>query len=152
MSTHSTETKPYELTAEVQSPVRIDATARDVTFTLDSPPSGGGTDAGPLPVEAVLGGLAGCLNAVGHNVAADMGLDLRVVRLTLVGQLNPAKFHGEETEDRAGFQSVRASVEIDGAVTDREIEEWLGAVEARNPVIDNLRFPTDVAITVEQDV
>jgi hypothetical protein len=43
-------------------------------------------------------------------------------------------------------------VEIDGAVTDREIEEWLGAVEARNPVIDNLRFPTDVAITVEQDV
>jgi uncharacterized OsmC-like protein len=92
------------------------------------------------------------LNAVGHNVAADMGLNLRVVRLTVVGQLNPAKFHGEETVDRAGFQSIRATVEIDGDVSDAEIEEWLGAVEARNPVVDNFRFPTDVVITVDQGV
>jgi uncharacterized OsmC-like protein len=152
MSHPKSETKPYELSAETRSPVRIDATARSVCFTLDSPAEGGGEDAGPLPVEAVLGGLAGCLNAVGHNVAADMGLDLRVVRLTLVGQLNPAKFHGEETEDRAGFQSIQASVEIDGDVTEAEIQEWLNAVEARNPVLDNLRFPTDVVITVDQDV
>jgi uncharacterized OsmC-like protein len=92
------------------------------------------------------------LNAVGHNVAADMGLNLRVVRLTVVGQLNPAKFHGEETVDRAGFQSIRATVEIDGDVSDAEIEGWLGAVEARNPVLDNLRVPTDVVITVDQGV
>ncbi|MFC6723875.1 OsmC family protein [Halobium palmae] len=149
MSSRSNETKPYELTARVRSPVRIDATVRDVNFTLDSPPSGGGENAGPLPAEAILGGLAGCLNAVGHKVASEMNLSLRIERVHIVGHLNPAKFHGQETEDRAGFQSVEARVEIDSTVTDEEIDAWLREVEARNPVLDNIQFPTEVTITVE---
>lgn len=149
MSTHSTETKSYELTAEVRSPVRIDATVRDVTFTLDSPASSGGENAGPLPVETVLGALAGCLNALGHKVASEMNLDLRIRRVDIVGQLNPAKFRGQETDERAGFQRIEARVAIEGTATDEEIDAWLGAVEVRNPVLDNLSFPTEVAVTVE---
>lgn len=149
MSTYSVDTKSYELTGEVQSPVRIDATVRDVTFTLDSPASSGGENVGPLPVEAVLGALAGCLNAVGHKVASEMDLDLRISRVDVVGHLNPAKFRGQETDERAGFQRIETRVAIEGSVTDEDIEAWLGAVEARNPVLDSLLLPTEVAVTVE---
>lgn len=41
MSHPESETKSYALTAEARSRVRVDATARDVQFTLDSPPIGG---------------------------------------------------------------------------------------------------------------
>lgn len=74
---------------------------------VDEPADLGGTDAGPNPVEYVLAGYAGCLNVVGHLVAKEMGMELKKFAVEVAGDLNPARFMGQDTPERAGFQQIR---------------------------------------------
>jgi uncharacterized OsmC-like protein len=44
------------------SATHLDVSAREFTFTVDEPTKLGGSNAGPNPVEYLLGALAWCLN------------------------------------------------------------------------------------------
>lgn len=136
----------FSLRAVSESPARTRVTARSFTLLVDEPPSLGGTDAGPNPVEFLLAALAGCLNVVGHLVAKELGFSLRSLAFEIGGPLDPGRLLNLPERDRAGFKSIRAVVRVD-ADADREIlARWLRIVESRCPVSDNLGAATPLQI------
>ena len=46
------------VTATAESPTKLAVSVRDFAFVIDEPPTYGGTDAGPNPVEYLLAALA----------------------------------------------------------------------------------------------
>jgi uncharacterized OsmC-like protein len=145
----SSDVKAYSVTATGETPKRVTGEARGVRMVLDAPEASGGDDEGLLPVEAVLGALAGCLNSVGHHVATQRGLDVERIDATVEADLDVRRFRDGTDEERAGFRSVRATVTVETDASDEEVTAWLEDVRERNPVIDNLVAPTPVELAVE---
>lgn len=138
----------FKVTAESENPTKTVVRAGNFEMIIDEPKNLNGTDQGPNPVEYVLGALAGCLNVVGHVVAREMGFELNGISFELEGDLDPAKFMGKATENRAGYQEIRAKVKADSNATEEQLRIWLAAVEARCPVSDNLSRSTPVKIVL----
>ena len=145
----SADVKSYSVTATGETPKRVTVEARGVRMVLDAPEASGGDDEGLLPVEALLGALAGCLNSVGHHVAAQRGLDVKRIDATVEADLDVRRFRDGTGEERAGFRSVRATVTVETKANDEDVMAWLEEVRDRNPVIDNLVAPTPVELAVD---
>lgn len=137
----------FEVAARAETATRVRWTARQFTLHVDEPPEFGGADVGPNPVEYVLAGLLGCLNVIGHRVAAEMGMPLRGLRLAARGDLDPARFQGEPTTARAGLQSIAVEIEADTDADEATLQRWLTAVRSRCPMSDNLATSTPVQIS-----
>ncbi|MFC7046091.1 OsmC family protein [Halobacteriaceae archaeon GCM10025711] len=103
-----------------------------------------GRDAKPL--ELLLTALAGCVNSAGHQVARDMDLDIDELHVSVNAAYDPAKYLGEETDARAGFEGFDVTVDVESDADAATIDEWLAAVERRCPVSDNLQDATPVRI------
>lgn len=129
---------------------QVEAVSGDHTIVIDQPKAAGGNGAGPCPVEYVLAGFAACILNVAYVVAGERELELRSVKVRVEGDLNPARFMGKPTEDRAGFQSIRLITNIDANMTLEEKEDFLRTVEARCPVSDNLAGATPVDVILEE--
>jgi uncharacterized OsmC-like protein len=119
---------------------------RGFTFAIDQPESHGGTDAGPNPVELVLSSLAGCMNVVVHMVAAEQDVNIRGLRLTVEGDLDPSRLMGSLTDSRSGFSGIALTAEVDSDASAEEIDEVLRIAESRCPVADNLNNPTPLTL------
>jgi uncharacterized OsmC-like protein len=130
----------------------MNLTSGKFRMTIDEPPSLGGTDAGPSPIQVLLMSLAGCLNVTGHEVAKERGLALKGMKITIEGVMNPCAFIGCSFEERAGFQTIKVSVDADMAGAAREeIASWLEDTEKRCPVTDNIKADTSVAVVMVGD-
>lgn len=138
----------FKVTASSENPTKTVVRARNFEMIIDEPRNLKGTDAGPNPVEYVLGALAGCLNVVGHVVAREMGFQLRGITFELEGDLDPAKFMGKETTSRAGYSEIRVKVKPDCDLNREQLETWLHTIESRCPVSDNISNPTPVKISL----
>lgn len=136
----------FNVTAQSENPTKTVVRARDFEMIIDEPRNLKGTDHGPNPVEYILGALAGCLNVVGHLVAQELGIELRSLKFELAGDLDPAKFAGQETTSRSGYQEIRVSIHADCDATEDQMLVWLKAVEERCPVSDNLANTTPIKI------
>ena len=135
--------------AESESGTRMKVVAGKFTMTIDEPPSLGGTDAGPSPVQVLLMSLAGCLNVTGHEVARERGLALEGMRIRIEGVMNPCAFIGCSFEERAGFQKIQVTVDADMPGASREeIASWLEDTEKRCPVTDNIKADTSVEVVM----
>lgn len=88
-----------------ESAARVVATARQFQFVIDEPPSLGGEDPGPNPLEYLLAALIGWLNVVAHLTAWELGLELRNLEITATGPMNSARFFGDRTADCAGLRA-----------------------------------------------
>jgi uncharacterized OsmC-like protein len=139
----------FSVTAQSENPTKTSVEARKFEMTVDEPENAGGTNEGPNPLEYLIGGQAGCLNATGHQVADDMGLDLDGLAIEIAGEFDPAKFMGESTDNRAGFQDVSVTIEADTDADDETLQQWAEQTEERCPVTDNVQHstPTDVSVT-----
>ena len=137
------------ISGQSESPTRMSLTSGPFRMVIDEPPSLGGTDAGPSPVQVLLMALAGCLNVTGHEVAKERGLALKGMTITIEGVMNPCAFIGCSFEERAGFQAIRVTVDadIEGA-TREETAAWLDDTEKRCPVTDNIKADTRVAVVM----
>lgn len=138
----------FKVTAQSENPTKTVVRARNFEMIIDEPQNLGGTDEGPNPVEYVLGALAGCLNVVGHLVAKEMGFSLRSLSFELDGDLDPAKFSGQETASRAGYQEIRVKMKPDCDATKEQLDTWAHTVETRCPVSDNLSNVTPVRVMI----
>lgn len=138
----------FTVGAQSESPTKTVVRARNFEMIIDEPPNLGGTDDGPTPVEYVLGALAGCLTVVGHVVAKEMAFELKGVTFELSGDLDPAKFMGQSTMNRAGYQEIRVKVVPDSNASQEQLDAWLKTVESRCPVSDNLANMTPVQLTL----
>src|SRR6478609_37633 len=65
---------------------------------------------GPSPLEYILAGYAGCINAVGKLVAKEQGIVLKSLQVEITGTLSLDKYQGKVSDERAGFKSVEVVV------------------------------------------
>lgn len=115
---------------------------------IDEPKNLGGTDEGANPLELVLAALAGCYTVVGNLVAREMGFDLNGLNMKIEGEMNPARFAGKSSDERAGFKNINIKLLPDSSADKETLEKWALAVEDRCPVTDNItnRTPFNVEI------
>lgn len=126
-------------------------TSRVTPFTLDGdePPVLLGTNAGPNAVEAVLHALASCL-AVGfvYNAAA-RGIKVESLQFRMEGDLDLHAFLGLSDTIRAGYQSIKVTYRVKADAPRRQIVELCDYVQKTSPVLDIIRNPVPVTITLE---
>ena len=115
---------------------------------IDQPEAMGGTDAGPSPLEYAFVALGGCIITIAKMAANQKRINLRKVEVEVTGEINLDVLRGKDTDERAGFQSISAKVNIDADLTDEEKKEFLEEVDRRCPISDNFKYSTPVSIEV----
>jgi uncharacterized OsmC-like protein len=140
----------FGVAAESQNKTKTVVRARGFTLTIDEPESLGGADAGANPVEYLLAALCGCLTVVGHLVAGEMNMPLKGLKMEMEGDLNPDKFAGRPSQDRAGFKQVRVTLQPDAGADAETLEKWMRSIEERCPVSDNIGNATPLIFKLGQ--
>lgn len=102
----------------------------------------------PSPIEYILAGYAGCINAVGNLVAKELNIYLKSLQVSISGEINVDKFLGNPTAERAGFKSIEVVIKPDSEATSDELQNWLSIVESRCPVYDNLVNHTPIKVSL----
>src|ERR1700677_4671059 len=92
--------------------LRSETKIRQFSVTVDEPPSLGGTDAGPNPVELVLAALATCQEITYRAYATALGVPLDSVSVKLDGVLDLRGFFAVDERVRPGFTGVRGTVTL----------------------------------------
>ncbi len=135
------------VSGESENPTKMNLRAGRFKMIIDEPENMGGTNEGPSPVQVMLMALAGCLNVTGHEVAKQRGLNLRKMKISIDGEMNPCNFMGCSYDERAGFQTINVNVKPDfEQATEEEIKAWLEETESRCPVTDNIKTGTTINI------
>lgn len=142
-------TMKFDIKAHSENPTKTVVTARNFKIIVDEPKNLGGTDDGANPVEYLLAAFAGCLNVVGHLVAREMGFSLRGIEIDMEGDLDPGKFMGKDTEERAGYQEIRVTLKPDADADAETLAMWMTAVKGRCPVSDNISNATPVKVALK---
>ena len=126
-------------------------TSRAQPFVLngDEPPVLLGENHGPNAVEAVLHALASCL-AVGfiYNAAA-MGIRVESLTFKLEGDLDLHAFLGLSEQTRPGYENIRLSYRVKSDAPREKIVELCNYVQKTSPVLDIIRNPVPVTVTLE---
>lgn len=102
----------------------------------------------PSPIEYLLAGYAGCINAVGTLVAKELKIDYKSLLVDISGDIDVDKFYGRETTARAGFNKIRVAIKLEANIGKKELKNWLDIVESRCPVYDNLINPTPIEVEI----
>ncbi len=126
--------------------LRSETTIRQFKLTVDEPPTLGGTDAGPNPVELVLGALATCQEITYRAYATALGIPLESVSVKVEGDLDLRGFFAVKDGVRSGFQSVRGTVQLKSSASEAELEKLKQVVDAHCPVLDILQAPVPVKL------
>ena len=100
------------------------------------------------PVEAVLGGLAGCLTAGVAAVATNRGVQLHSVTATLQGDMDIQGILGIDPDVRPGFGGITVTYDIDADASRADIEAIVAQAQKRSAVYDVITNPTNVVVTV----
>lgn len=120
------------------------------TFDADHPEVFAAEDNGATPVEYVLVGLASCLTAGVAAVAQHRGIQLRLVKATLEGNMDIQGILGIDSEVRTGFDGINVSYEIDADASREDIEALVAQSQKRSAVYDIITNPTNVSVNVKQ--
>ncbi len=123
---------------------RATVSIRDFSLTADEPPTIGGTDAGPTPVELVLAGLGTCQEIVYATYSRILGIPLEGVAVRAEGRLDLRGFYGL-ADVPVGFEDVSFTVEIASPAPAADVARLVEAVNAHCPVLEILRRPISVA-------
>jgi uncharacterized OsmC-like protein len=138
----------FSASARSVSPSRVDVDVRQFSFAIDEPPTLGGTDDGPNPVEMVLSALLGCMNVVVRLVAQEQGVEVYALEMSAEGDLDPSKFFGRAVDTRAGFSGIRLHLDIEADALEDEIHQIVEESKRRCPVGDNLLNETPLTVAV----
>jgi putative redox protein len=129
--------------------LRSETQIRQFSLTVDEPPTLGGTDTGPNPVELVLAALATCQEITYRAYATALGIPLDGVSVKLEGSLDLRGFFAVKDDVRAGFNQVRGVVNLKSSAPAADLAKLKEAVDAHCPVLDILRAPVPVALKLE---
>lgn len=130
--------------SKLQKNMAIEVQARNHKFIIDQPKAGGGDDLGPTPLEYFFSALAGCIGSIALIIAKQKRFDLRACNVKVEGELDIDVLMGKSCDARAGFQWMKAYVEIDADMTDQEKKDFLHEIDARCPISDNIQATTKV--------
>jgi uncharacterized OsmC-like protein len=119
---------------------------RQFSLTVDEPETLGGTDAGPNPVELVLGALASCQEITYRAYAEALGIPLDSVAVKVEGDLDLRGFFAVKEGVRPGFQGLRGTVRLESSASDAELSRLKEIVDAHCPVLDILQSGVPVSL------
>ena len=131
--------------------LRSETKIRQFALTIDEPPTLGGTDAGPNPVELVLAALASCQEITYRAYATALGIPLESVSVKLEGALDLRGFFAVKDGVRAGFNDVRGTVNLKSSASAADLAKLKEVVDAHCPVLDILRAPVPVDIKLQTE-
>lgn len=138
----------FDTVATAESPTKLAVKAHGFSFVIDEPPSFGGEDAGPNPLEYLLASLAGCMNIVIHMVAKERGVTIDSVSIRTSGSIDPAKPMGNDTSERAGFKQMSMEFDIKADAFAEDIDSIVAEAKTRCPVSDNLGGATPIEFSI----
>jgi uncharacterized OsmC-like protein len=125
-------------------------TSRSRPFTLegDEPPVLLGENTAPNAVETVLHALASCL-AVGivYNAAAQ-GINIESLSFDMEGDLDLRAFLGLSEEVRPGYNNIEVKYRVNSDAPREKIQELCDYVQKTSPVLDIVRNPVPVKVTL----
>lgn len=135
----------FSVNSKLEKGFHSDIKARDFEFISDEPESLGGTNAGPNPVEYVLGALAACQEIVIKAHAVQLGIDLKSVKVDASGDLDLLGFFAL-SDVRPGFTNIRYQTFIETDENDPVKLQKLKDISTDNcPVLDIIRNPVPVS-------
>ncbi len=126
-------------------------TSRAHPFVLegDEPPVLLGANAGPNAVEAVLHALASCLSVGFIYNAAAQGIQVDSLSFRLEGDLDLHAFLGLSDKVRPGYEGIRLSYRVKSNASREKLEALCEYVQKTSPVLDIIRNPVPVSISLE---
>jgi len=107
-----------------------------------------GGDNGATPIEYLLSALGACLTAGIANIASARQVKLNAVTVNVEGDIDLQGLLGLDNSVRNGFQSIRATVEIDGDADAEKLGKIVQQSIARSAVFDMLTNGTNVEVEV----
>lgn len=136
------------------SAVAHDAVASTVTMgrysvEVDEPPTLGGENTAPNPVEYYLGSLLSCQIVTWRYWAQKLGITVDEITGRAEGDLDVRGFFGLDDAVRPGFSEVRVAVTVTGPETEERYTELHRVVESHCPVLDLTTNVTPVRSTLE---
>jgi putative redox protein len=140
----------FKASGEWVEGLRIDTRVRNFSLSFDEPPSLGGKDSAPNPVEGILAALIGCLGIVTVVVAREKNLPVERIAIEAEGDLDSRGFMGQYDVVRPGFLSIRFVVKVSGKLSEEELQQLLDEVKKRCPVSDVLSNGTEVSGRIER--
>ena len=123
---------------------------RDHEITSDQPFGFYGQNKGPKPSELVLAALAACQETTYRIFAEDMGIHIDTISVQLRGTQDLRGFMALDNEIPAGFTSIEGEIFIQSDATEEELELLQQRVDQHCPVLDDIRRPVEVSLSVEK--
>src|SRR5581483_336878 len=108
---------------------------RNFHVEVDEPPSLGGTDAAPNPVELALAALAACQEITYRLHADALGIPLDGVSVTIEGVIDLRGFFAVDEAVRPGFSAIRGTVSLDSPAPPDDLRRLKAHVDAHCPVL-----------------
>jgi len=139
----------FRVKAHSENPTKTIVKARGFEIIVDEPEDLGGTNAAANPVEYVLAAYAGCLNVMAHVCAQELEMDLKSMKIDIVGSLNPDRLFGKSFEERAGYKEIKVTLKPECDASEDIIKRWKSAILDRCPVGDNLKNTTELVVNVK---
>lgn len=124
-------------------PGRALLTVRGQHVVTDSPPTLGGPNEAPNPVELLLCALSACATFLFERAAAEMGVPLVSCEVVAAGDFDPRGVCGEPVDPR--FQGFRVRVALAGPDA-AQARALCDEFEARCPVYATLRRAAPVEV------
>ncbi len=143
-----TTTAVFQADTRLVRNVLTEACIRQHTFQVDEPPSLGGTDQGPNPVELVLAALGTCQEIVYAAYAAVLGIQLEELEITVRGPLDPRGFFGVAPVPN-GFERIEMHTRISSPDDPQRIQQLIETVQKHCPVLEIIQEPLAVRNQVE---
>ena len=103
------------------------------------------------PVELVLAALATCQEITYRAYATALGIPLESVSVKLEGSLDLRGFFAVKDGVHAGFNQVRGVVNLKSSAPAADLAKLKDAVDAHCPVLDILREPVPVDLSLETE-
>lgn len=102
----------------------------------------------PNPLEYLLAGFAGYINAVAQLVAQELGIILKGLQVEISGEIETFGSHENIVPKISGFQKIDVVVKPASDATFSQLQKWLKLVEERYPVQNNLVNNNVVVLTL----
>lgn len=125
---------------------QIIATTRGHEIIMDIPKERGGDDTGPTPPECLAIALGGCIINICRIMAVEKQIELKDLRLSIAGDIDPSRAFGLDTSTRAGFSQLSVEVEFSSELSESEKGKFYQELLGRCPLCDTISNPTPLQI------
>jgi len=115
---------------------RVELRSGAFEFAADEPVSVGGTGTAPNPVQAALAALASCQAITYRYWAAELGIQLDGVTVTVDADFDMGAFFGFPGAGTPAPSGVRCAVTLDGPEPAGRYDELATAVDEHCPLLD----------------